>query len=82
MRRALRPPNLLENLETALAGLEQDRLGLVLDFDGTLSEFVPDLENAVIFPDIVLPLRRLVDRLALVAVMSGRAARMRSTRRR
>ena len=69
------PPNLLQNLAPALARLNQDSLGLVLDFDGTLSEFVPNLENAVIHPDAVPPLRRLVDRLTLVAVMSGRAAR-------
>ena len=69
------PPNLLENFESAISGLGQNSLGLVLDFDGTMSEFVPNLENAVIFPDIVPPLRRLVGRLTLVAVMSGRAAR-------
>jgi len=69
------PPNLLENFETACAGLREDGCGLVLDFDGTLSEFVPVLENAVIHPDVVPPLRRLTNRLALVGVMSGRAAR-------
>ncbi len=71
----LLPPNLLENFETACAGLRRDRLGLVLDFDGTLSEFVPVLENAVIYPDVVLSLRQLTNRLALVGVMSGRSAR-------
>ena len=68
------PPNLLENFETACAGLRGDGCGLVLDFDGTLSEFVPVLENAVIHPDVVLPLRRLTNRMTLVGVMSGRAA--------
>ncbi len=71
----LLPPNLLENFETACACLQTDRLGLLLDFDGTLSEFVPVLENAVIYPDVVQPLRQLTDRLALVGVMSGRSAR-------
>ena len=72
---ALLPPNLLENFETACADLRRNGLGLVLDFDGTLSEFVPVLENAVIHPDVVPPLRRLTNRLALVGVMSGRSAR-------
>lgn len=74
-RAALLPPNLLENFETACAGLRRDGLGLVLDFDGTLSEFVPVLENAIIYPGAVPPLRRLTNRLALVGVMSGRSAR-------
>ena len=69
------PPNLLANFEAACAGLRRDRLGLVLDFDGTLSEFVPVLENAVIHPDVVPPLGKLAERLALVGVMSGRSAR-------
>ena len=69
------PPNLLANFEAACAGLRRDRLGLVLDFDGTLSEFVPVLENAVIHPDVVSPLGKLAERLALVGVMSGRSAR-------
>ena len=69
------PPNLLKNFETACADLRRGGLGLVLDFDGTLSEFVPVLEYAVIHPDVVLPLRQLTSRLALVGVMSGRSAR-------
>lgn len=71
----LLPPNLLEDFETACAGLRRNGLGLVLDFDGTLSEFVPVLENAVIHPEVIPPLRQLTDRLALVGVMSGRSAR-------
>ena len=70
-----RPPSLLSNLDAALASLPQDKLGLVLDFDGTLSEFVPVLENAVIHPAAVPPLRSLAARLTMTAVMSGRAAR-------
>lgn len=72
---ALLPPNLLENFETACVGLRRDNLGLVLDFDGTLSEFVPILEDAVIHPDAVPSLRQLTNRLDLVSVMSGRSAR-------
>ena len=69
------PPNMLEQFEAALGGLTGDRLGLVLDFDGTLSEFVPDLDKAVISCDVVPPLRGLVSKLTLTAAMSGRAAR-------
>ena len=72
---AFLPPNLLDNFEIACTGLLRDRLGLVLDFDGTLSEFVPVLENAVIHPCVVLPLRQLTNQLAVVGVMSGRSAR-------
>lgn len=72
---AASPPNLLTNFETALGGLQSQCLGLVADFDGTLSEFVPVLENAVIHPDVLEPLRRLSRRLTLTSVISGRAAR-------
>ena len=69
------PPNMLEHFEAALGGLTGDRLGLVLDFDGTLSEFVPDLDKAVISCDVVPPLLGLARKLTLTAAMSGRAAR-------
>ena len=58
------PPNLLDCADAALRELRSDGLALVLDFDGTLSEFVPVLENAVIHPDAVLPLRSLAARTA------------------
>lgn len=70
-----KPPNLLEDFEAALGCLDLQRLALVTDFDGTLSEFVPDLENAVIHPDIPPSLCHLAVKLRLTAVMSGRAAR-------
>ena len=69
------PPNMLEHFEAALGGLTRDGLGLVLDFDGTLSEFVPDLDKAVISCDVVPPLQGLASKLTLTAAMSGRAAR-------
>ena len=69
------PPNMLEHFEAALGGLTGNRLGLVLDFDGTLSEFVPDLNKAVISCDVVPPLQGLARKLTLTAAMSGRAAR-------
>lgn len=68
------PPNLLDNFERALDGLDNESLALVTDFDGTLSEFVPVLDNAVIHPDALSPIGRLAARLRLTAVMSGRAA--------
>ncbi len=75
MNRAVEvPPNLMDNFERALDGLSNECLALVTDFDGTLSEFVPVLENAVIHPDAFSPLCRLAARLRLTAVMSGRAA--------
>ena len=69
------PPNLLENFEHAIGGLTSDGVALVSDFDGTLSEFVPVLENAVIHPDVLPSLCRIARKLSLTAVMSGRAAR-------
>ena len=74
-RRSSLPPNLLENFDAAVGGLCADSLALVTDFDGTLSEFVPDLANAVIQPEALVHLRRLANILPLTAVMSGRAAR-------
>ena len=73
-RRVEIPPNLLDNFECALDGLSNESLALVTDFDGTLSEFVPVLDNAVIHPHALSPLGRLAARLRLTAVMSGRAA--------
>ena len=66
---------MLDHFERALDGLSNEGLALVTDFDGTLSEFVPVLENAVIHPDALSPLSRLAARLRLTAVMSGRSAR-------
>ena len=69
-----RPPNLLANFDSAIGNLNADSLALVLDFDGTLSEFMSVPEDAAIHPDALPPLRRLAARLMLTAVMSGRAA--------
>ena len=74
-RAANLPPDLLENFDAAVGCLSLESLALVSDFDGTLSEFVPVLENAVIHPDVLPPLQRLSSSLSLTAVMSGRAAR-------
>ncbi len=77
------PPNLLLRIEEAMAALcprragapnPAERIGLVLDFDGTISELVPVPANAVIAADVLPPLQQLSRSLALTAVMSGRAA--------
>lgn len=67
-------PHLLPRIDEALAMLRRGNAGLLLDFDGTLSEFTPIPDDAVIHPKIVGPLSRLARRLTLTAVMSGRAA--------
>ena len=69
------PPNLLDSFDAALDDVSIESLALVTDFDGTLSEFVPVLEYAVIHPDTLRPLCRLAARTQLTVVMSGRAAR-------
>ncbi|MXY47105.1 MAG: trehalose-phosphatase, partial [Chloroflexi bacterium] len=69
-----RPPNLLANFDSAIGNLNADSLALVLDFDGTLSEFVSVPEDAAIHPDALPELRQFAERLMLTAVVSGRAA--------
>ena len=73
-RNGCRLPHLLPHIDDALAMLRRGNAGLLLDFDGTLSEFTPLPDDAVIHPKIVEPLTRLARKLALTAVMSGRAA--------
>ena len=48
--------------------------GLFVDFDGTLSEIAPTPEDAVAVPGATDALRAAADRLAVVAVVSGRPA--------
>lgn len=67
-------PHLLPRIDVALAMLRRGNAGLLLDFDGTLSEFTPLPDDAVIHPKIVESLSGLARRLALTVVMSGRAA--------
>ena len=54
--------------------LRARRLGLVVDFDGTISEIAPTPDEARVWPQAASALRSLSRKLALVAVMSGRAA--------
>ncbi|HET9115536.1 MAG TPA: trehalose-phosphatase [Gaiellaceae bacterium] len=61
--------------EDLLARLAEDpsRAGLFLDFDGVLAPIVERPEDAVPPPETRAELERLVERYALVAVVSGRA---------
>lgn len=49
------------------------RAAVLSDFDGTLSAIVDDPDQARPWPGVVDTLRRLVDRYALVGVISGRS---------
>ena len=67
------PPNLLGHLELALPIARKPRFGLILDFDGTISEIAPTPGQAEIEPGCAEALDTLSRRLALTAVVSGRA---------
>jgi trehalose 6-phosphate phosphatase len=61
--------------DTLLAPLlTAERLGVITDFDGTLSEIVNDPDAATIRPSSKAALSALVPKLALLAVVSGRGA--------
>ena len=68
------PPNLLSNPHAVAPLLRTRRLGLVVDFDGTISEIAPTPEQARVIPKAATALRGLARNLPLAAVMSGRAA--------
>ena len=67
-------PNLLEHVDRLRPLVQGGRLGLMLDFDGTLAEIAPTPDEAVISGRARESVRRLVQRLDLVCVMSGRTA--------
>lgn len=48
--------------------------GIFLDFDGSLSEIVPDPSNARPYPGVPEVLKQLAERYAVVAIISGRSA--------
>ena len=52
----------------------RDRSGLFLDFDGTLAEIAPTPTAVVPAPGALESLTNLVDRFAIVAVVTGRPA--------
>ena len=68
----LRP--LLKHREDVLPIVGRTRLGVVVDFDGTVAEIAPTPDDAVISPTCAEALSILADKLALVAVVSGRSA--------
>ena len=68
------PPGLLSNLHAVAPLLRARRLGIVVDFDGTISEIAPTPGEAHVLPAAATALRGLARKLALAAVMSGRAA--------
>ena len=63
--------NLLDYTEE-LTGLLDGRMGLFVDFDGTISHLAPTPDDAVISPGAADALRRLHGTVALVCVISGR----------
>ena len=68
------PTNLLAHLSEVLPVVRTRRLGLLVDFDGTIAEIAPTPDEAVISWGCARALERLSRRLALVSVVSGRAA--------
>ena len=68
------PPHLLSDLHAVAPLLRAHRLGIVVDFDGTISEIAPTPGEARVLPAAATALRGLAGKLALAAVMSGRAA--------
>ena len=63
--------DLLEYLDE-LAGLLTGRVGLFVDFDGTISHLAPTPDDAVVSPRAANALRALSGKLALVCAISGR----------
>ena len=62
------PRDVLERLASA------DRAGLVLDFDGTLTQIVDDPATSALLDGVAEPLAHIARRLAVVAIVSGRPA--------
>ncbi len=68
------PSNLLSNLHAVAPLLRARSLGIVVDYDGTISEIAPTPEQARVLPEAARALSGLAGKLTLAAVMSGRAA--------
>lgn len=68
------PPDLIDNIDSIQNVLSADRIGLITDFDGTISEMAAIPDEAVAYPGILETLGSLADKLALVSIISGRAA--------
>ena len=66
-------PRLLDRLDDLAPALHVPRLGLMVDFDGTLAPIAPTPDEAVMSPAALDALRRIVDGVEMVCVVSGRA---------
>ena len=55
------PPNLLSEANALRSVAEANRPGIILDFDGTLSEIAPTPDAAAIHPRAVAALSRAVE---------------------
>ena len=71
---SVQPPNMLANANEWLPLSDPKKTGLVLDFDGTISELVPVPDDAALHPDVEAPLLSLASKLGLTSIMSGRPA--------
>ncbi len=69
------PRPLFDHLGEVAPLVGRPRLALVVDFDGTLSEFAPTPGEATIHPECRVALSSLAPKLARVVVLSGRGAR-------
>ncbi len=67
--------NIFCSPDVVRAVAESARPGIILDFDGTISEIAPSPELAVIHPRIAETLVVAVQKFEVVAVLSGRAVR-------
>ncbi len=66
--------HLFDNLGEVAALLKEGPTGLLLDLDGTISEIVPQPDEASVSPSIVAVLRELSRSLPLVSIITGRSA--------
>ena len=64
-----KPPNLLDHLDEALPVVKGARLGIVLDFDGTISELAPTPDESRISAESAEALERVA------GIVAGRASR-------
>ena len=67
------PPSALDRLDDLAHVVDVPRLGLMVDFDGTLAPIAPTPDEAVISPAALDALQRIVPAIEMVCVVSGRA---------
>ena len=65
--------NLLDHKREISELLQSSRLGVMVDFDGTIAHMAPTPDEAVVSQSAARSLRRLAQEIALVCVVSGRA---------